>query len=354
MKQRIIPAIMSGGAGTRLWPVSTDAKPKQFHALGPAGSPFSETVNRVCGDTGALSFAPPVVLCNLTHLDLVRSSLADIGAVAAAIALEPVARNTAAVAATAAAVASEIDPDALVLLLPADHVIADTAAFLAAIERAMPFAHERIVAFGIRPARAETGYGYIKSGNELGGGAFAIDSFREKPNVETAQRYLAEGGYCWNAGIFLFHPRTLLAEFAASADIRDGALAALSAARRDGAEIHLDPATFAKIPSAPFDIAVMEKTTRGAVVPCDIGWADLGSWDEVWRLSPHDNEGNASCGPVAAIDARGNLLRADGVKVCVAGVSGLIIVATPEAVLVLPRERAQDVKMLREMAAKLS
>lgn len=354
MTIRIIPAIMSGGAGARLWPVSTEAQPKQFHALsGQAGSLFTETARRIRGKTGALSFAPPLVLCNARHTKQVREHLAEVGVAPAAIVLEPAPRNTAAVGAIAAAVAAEIDPDALVLLLPADHVITDPAAFRAAIARAAPFARERIVTFGIRPDRAATGYGYIKSGAELGEGVFAIDSFREKPNAETAAAYLAEGGYAWNAGIFLFSPAVLLTEFDASAALRDAALAALKAAKRDGDEIHLDAALFAAVPSQPLDIAVMEKTSRAAVVPCDMGWADIGAWDEIWRISPHDANGNAVQGQAVALEASNNMLRGDGVKVCVAGVSDLVVIATRDAVIIVPRSRAQDVKLLRDLANKL-
>jgi mannose-1-phosphate guanylyltransferase/mannose-6-phosphate isomerase len=255
--------------------------------------------------------------------------------------LEPAPRNTAAVGAVAAAVAAEIDPDALVLLVPADHVIANPEAFREAIERAAPFAGGRIVTFGVAPDRPATGYGYIKRGGELGQGVFAIDSFREKPNADTARAWLAEGGYDWNAGIFLFSPAVLLAEFEASANVRDAALAALKAARRDGDEIQLDAALFAKTPAQPLDIAVMEKTARAAVVPCDIGWADVGAW-----------AGNAVQGAVVALDAHNNLLRSDGPKLCVAGVNDLIIVATQDAIIIAPRDRAQDVKLLREMAER--
>ncbi|HYD87741.1 MAG TPA: sugar phosphate nucleotidyltransferase [Vitreimonas sp.] len=354
MTIRIIPAIMSGGAGTRLWPVSTEARPKQFHALsGGEASLFTETALRVKGAAGAVTFADPLILCNARHTALVRAHLAEAGVQPAALVLEPQPRNTAAVGAIAAALAQEIDADALVLLLPADHVIADAAGFRAVIERAAPFARERIVTFGITPDRPATGYGYIKRGERLGDGVFAIESFREKPNAETASAYLAGGGYSWNAGIFLFHPATLLAEFSASADVRDKALAALKAAERVGDEVRLDAAQFAQVPSQPLDIAVMEKTARAAVAPCEIGWADLGAWDEIWRVSPRDAGGNAVQGQAMALDASGNLLRGDGIKVCVAGVSDLVVIATPEAVVVIPRERAQDVKLLRELAAKL-
>jgi mannose-1-phosphate guanylyltransferase/mannose-6-phosphate isomerase len=349
MTHRIIPAIMSGGAGTRLWPLSTDAQPKQFHALAGDQSLFATTAKRVRGVVGDVSFAPPIVLCNESHLVMARKEL---GGEAAAFVLEPVPRNTAAVGAIAAAVAAEIDPEALVLLLPADHIVADAAAFHAAIARAAPFARDRIVTFGIAPDRPTTGYGYIHRGETLGDGVFAIDSFREKPNAETAQQYLATGAYSWNAGIFLFHPARLLAEFDASAEIRESALAALKAATRRNGEIHLDAAAFARVPSQPLDIAVMEKTSRAAVVPCNIGWADIGSWDEIWRVSSQDAGGNATHGAVAALDASNNLVRAEGVKVCIAGVSDLIVVATRDAVIVLPRERAQDVKKLKELIEK--
>ena len=206
MKHRIIPAIMSGGSGTRLWPASTDAKPKQFHALGSNASLFADTVERVRGDKGALSFADPIIICNKAHGDLVARELSAIGVTPAAIVLEPEGRNTAAAGAIAAALAAEIDPDALVLLLPADHVIADKAGFLAMIERAAPFAKDRIVTFGIEPNRPEIGYGYIQRGADLAPGVFAIETFLEKPQPSVAEEYVRSGGYSWNAGMFFFHP----------------------------------------------------------------------------------------------------------------------------------------------------
>ncbi|MGE3930662.1 MAG: mannose-1-phosphate guanylyltransferase [Hyphomonadaceae bacterium] len=352
MVYRIIPAIMSGGSGTRLWPASVDDKPKQFHALGGGRSLFAETLARVCGEVEGLSFAPPIVIGNARHGALIADELASIGVTPQAIALEPFGRNTAAAGAIAAALGAEADPEALVLLLPADHIIQDTQAFTGAIARAAPHARERIVTFGITPDRPETGYGYIKSGEPLGGGVSAIASFREKPDAATARAYLNEGGYSWNAGMFMFSPQVMLREFEPSAAIRDAALAALRASRRDGATMVLDADAFAAVPSQPLDIAVMEKTTRGAVAPCAIGWADVGSWSEIWRLSPQDAGRNVKHGPVVALDAHDNLLRSDGPKVCVLGVSDLIVVATKDAVIVLPRDRAQDVKALKELAEK--
>ncbi len=348
---RIVPAIMSGGAGTRLWPLSTEAKPKQFHALAGERSLFAETAARLSGVTGALSFAPPIVLCGEAHVAPAQAALAEAGVTASAIVIEPAARNTAAVAAVAAAAAREVEPNALVLLAPADHVIADTPAFHTAIARAAAFAHERIVTFGMAATRPATGYGYIRSGRELGQGVFEIDAFKEKPDAKLAEEYVASGAYTWNSGMFLFDPKVLLDEFATNPAIRDGALESLAAATRAANQIRLGGA-YAAAPALPLDIAVMEHTKRGAVAPCDIGWADIGSWDEVWRLASHDSDGNAKHGAVATLDANNNLLRAEGVKLCVAGVEDLVVIATPEAVIVLPRARAQDAKLLRELAEK--
>ncbi len=346
MRPCIIPAILSGGAGARLWPLSTDANPKQFHALSGSDSLFEQTVRRVFGETDAAIFAPPIILANAAHAELVEERLG--GAALSALVLEPEGRNTAAPALIAAALAADIAPDALVLLLPADHLIADHRAFLSVLTRAAAFAREHIVAFGVTPNRPATGYGYIKSGAPLGDGVFAIQSFREKPDAALAQLYLDEGGYSWNSGMFLYHPHVLLQEFAASAEIRDGALDALVAARREGRRVVLGAEAFARIPSVSLDVAVMERTRLGAVAPCEIGWTDIGAWDEVWRVSEKDARGNAARGDVVALDSSDCLLLGEGVAVCVAGVRDLIVVATPEAVIVVPRERAQEVRALRD------
>ncbi len=352
--QRIIPAIMSGGAGSRLWPTSTEAQPKQFHALAGAQTLFAQTARRLSGVHGDIAFTAPIVSCNAGHAALVEAALAEAGVDAAAIVLEPSMRNTAAVGAIAAQLGAELDPEALVLLAPADHVIADPHGFYAALSRAAPFAKERIVTFGIEPDRAADAYGYIKRGAALGDGVFEVAAFKEKPEVAIAQAYLDEGGYSWNSGLFLFAPRVLLEEFDASAAIRDSALAALKRADRDGARIVIARALFDAVPAAPIDVAVMENTKRAAVAPCAIGWADIGAWDEIWRLAEKDGEGNAAQGAVIARDSANNLLRADGgVKLCVIGVSDLIVVATPDAVIVLPRARAQEVRDLKAAAEKL-
>jgi mannose-1-phosphate guanylyltransferase / mannose-6-phosphate isomerase len=348
MTTRIIPAIMSGGAGTRLWPLSTEAHPKQFHTLAGPDSLFARTARRVSGEVAGLSFAGPIILCNARHAVLVRQHLNAIAPTA--LVFEPVPRNTAAVAAIAAAVAADADPNALVLLLPSDHLIADVPAFHAAIARAAPFARERIVTFGITPDRPAVGYGYIKRGAGLGDGVFAVDSFEEKPDAETAQRYLDAGGFAWNAGIFLFQPQTLLAEFAASSDIREAALAALTAARRSDDEIHLDATRFAQVPSQPLDIAVMEKTSRAAVAPCTIGWADIGSWDEVWRLTPRGVDGYAILGPAAAPDI--TKMQASGMKAGAINGDDLVVVATPDGLLIVPHATALDAAKLSAFAGR--
>ena len=352
MAFRIIPAIMSGGAGTRLWPLSTEDKPKQFHALSGTASLFAETALRLHGAANGVEFAPPIALCGSSHVAGVRAAFAEAGIAPSAILVEPAPRNTAAVAATAALAARELDPEALVLLAPADHVVENPSAFHAAIARAAPFARDRIVTFGIKPSRAATGYGYIKLGDPLSDGVFGITSFKEKPNAAIAQSYVDEGNYCWNSGMFLFSPSVLLKEFDASANIRERVVEAWSDSERADGEIRLGSA-YANAPAIPLDVAVMEKTVRAAVVPCDIGWTDIGAWDELWRLWPQDEAGNAARGPVAAVDAANNLLLADGVKICVAGVENLIVVATADAVLIVPRDRAQDVKALRDLASKL-
>ena len=330
MTLKIIPAIMSGGAGTRLWPLSTEDHPKQFHALMGPRTMFAETVARVSGD----KFAPPIVLCGERHVARVRSALAEANANAAAIVIEPEARNTAAVAATAAALAQEIDGSALVLLLPSDHHITDTAAFHAAIARAATFAQDRIVTFGITPNHAATGYGYIKSGAPLGDGVFATDAFKEKPDASTAAAYLREGGYFWNSGMFLFSPQTLLTEFAANSAIRDHAIASLKSARRDGDEIRLGP-EYAAAPKLPLDIAIMEHTTHAAVAPCDIGWADIGSWAELWRLAPRNADGTAILGPAASADI--SKMIESGVNAEAQDGDNLIVLATSTGLLIRPR-----------------
>jgi mannose-1-phosphate guanylyltransferase/mannose-6-phosphate isomerase len=347
---KIFPVIMSGGSGTRLWPLSTQENPKQFHRLGAPKSMIEETALRLSGrhalgSGDEVQFLQPIVIAGERHRGVVSQLLAASNIQPAAIVLEPEGRNTAATAALAAFMAQELDPSALVVLAPADHLVENPKALVAAIVSATPIVAERIVTFGIRPTGPATGYGYIRHGAQLASGVYEIAEFREKPDRATAEGYLAQGGYSWNAGIFYFSPKLMLEEFAENApDIRAGAATALRRASRIDGEIMLDPVAFAAVRSEAIDRAVMEKTKRGAVAPCDPGWADVGSWQELWRLSAKDENGNAITGSAVMLDASNNLVRGEGVHVSVVGVSDLVIVATRDSVLIIPRDRAQEVK----------
>ena len=346
--REIVPVIMSGGSGTRLWPLSTDARPKQFHALAGARTMLQETALRLAGSR-EMAFSAPVVICNRSHERLIETQMAEVGVTPLAIVLEPFGRNTAAVAVTAARMVQTLKPGALALLLPADHVIADPEAFRAAIARgaATP---ERIVTFGIAPTGPETGYGYIQRAEPLAEGVFAVARFAEKPKRELAEAYLAEGGYDWNGGIFLFAPEVMLGEMAAHrSDIHAAAVEAVDAAGRDGVFVRFDDERFLAIPSESVDIAVMERTRLAAVAPCDIGWADVGSWSELWRLGGKDGQDNLVRGDAVALDTSGSLVWSDdGMEVGVVGLRDVVVVATQGAVIVLPRDRAQEVRTIVE------
>lgn len=352
MHYQIVPVIMSGGSGTRLWPLSTADRPKQFHSLGAERTLIQETVARFAGPVEGVSFTAPIVIASARHAALVQQQLADIGVDAAEIILEPSGRNTAATAAVAAVAVAKRFPGALALLCPADHRLEDAASFRAAVARAAEVAQERICTFGIEPTAPATGYGYIQAGERIAEGVHAITAFKEKPSHALAVEYLQTGGYYWNAGVFLFRPAVLLREFDSAAAIRDIAAAAYhAAALRDGASWL--PEAFNEAPSLPIDIAVMERTRLGAVAPCAVGWADIGSWSEVHRLSAQDPAGNASTGPVILHEARDCLVLSEGPLVSLLGVEGLVVVATKDAVMILPKERAQEAKRLCEAAQLL-
>lgn len=342
---RIIPVIMSGGSGTRLWPLSTSRRPKQFHKLGADRTMIEETARRFSGRHDGVQFLDPVVIANATHAELLTSLLAEGGVTPSAVVLEPQGRNTAATAALAAMVALDIDPSAYVLLAPADHLVSKPERFIDAIRAASTIVAERIVTFGITPSAPETGYGYILQGIALADGVHAVEAFTEKPDLVVAERYVKDGRYSWNSGVFFFSPSILLEEFSlAASDIREGAREALRLASRSGNSILLDAETFGRVRSEAVDRAVMEKTKRAAVAPCEIGWADVGSWAELWRLSSKDAKGNVADGPILLEDSSDTLVRSDGVQVSVMGVSDLVIVASGNSILIMPRSRAQDVK----------
>jgi mannose-1-phosphate guanylyltransferase/mannose-6-phosphate isomerase len=276
--------------------------------------------------------------------------LREIGSVADALVLEPVGRNTAPAACIAALRLAASEPDALMLVMPSDHVIADRAAFRAAVGRAADAARAgRLVSLGIRPDRPETGYGYIAAGAPLGGfeGGFKVSRFVEKPDAETAERYVASGEYFWNSGIFLFPAALYLAEIGRlRPDMLAACKAALTGARSDSDFIRLDKAAFAACPADSIDYAVMEHTKRAAVVPVGMGWSDLGSWDALWEMSARDERGNALSGNVVAEATSNCYLRSEAGLVAAVGVADLVVVATDDAVMVAPRNRTQEVKTL--------
>ncbi len=343
----IHPVILSGGSGTRLWPMSRSRYPKQLLALTGERSLLQETARRFPADAG---FAPPVIIANEEHRFIIAEQLREIGVVPDALILEPVGRNTAPAAAIAALRLSQIEPDALMLVLPSDHAIVDLAAFRAATKRAAAAASAgHLVTFGITPERPETGYGYISRGRPIEGidGAFAVTGFVEKPDPATAERYVASGDYFWNSGIFLFPVALYLAEIER---LRPEMLAAcrqaLEGARTDADFVRLDKQAFAASPGDSIDYAVMEHTARAAVVPVAMGWSDLGSWDALWEMAAKDARGNVLAGNVVAEATSNCYLRSEAGLVAAIGVEDLVVVATSDAVMVAPRDRTQEVKIL--------
>ncbi|ESQ90026.1 mannose-1-phosphate guanyltransferase [Asticcacaulis sp. AC460] len=348
MSVQILPVIMSGGSGTRLWPLSTPTAPKQFHALATANTMIQETVLRLAGD----GFLKPVAICGRSHFELVTAQLDAIGHSPQEVILEPFGRNTAAVAAMAALSGLALAPDALILMVPADHVIAQPAAFHEVVLAAAETAQTRIVTFGIQPSYAETGFGYIERGAELSPGHYEIARFLEKPDLATATQYVDGGAHVWNAGIFLFSPQVMLEELEQHApEVLKACRAAYSAARRRGVAVDLDDGLFGQVPSTSIDYAVMEHTTRSAVVPCDIGWADVGGFRELWRLGGKDPAGNHVKGDAILIDSANCLVRNDGGPiVAIIDMADIMVVSTPSGILISPLSRAQDVKKAAEAA----
>ena len=322
----IHPVILSGGAGTRLWPMSRSLYPKQLLALTGARSLLQETALRVPGEAG---FAPPLVVANEEHRFIIAEQLREIGVAAEALILEPVGRNTAPAAAVAALRLTERDPDALMLVMPSDHAIADLAAFRAAAERAAAAAATgHLATFGIAPERAETGYGYIAKGEPLAGldGAFAVAGFVEKPDPATAERYASSGDYFWNSGIFLFPVGLYLGELERlRPDMLAACKKAVAGASVDADFVRLDKAAFADCPADSIDYAVMEHTERAAVVPVAMGWSDLGSWDALWEMGDKDSGGNVLAGNAVAEATRNCYLRSEAGLVAAIGVEDLVV-----------------------------
>ena len=343
----IYPVILSGGSGARLWPMSRTLYPKQLLSLLGGESLLQQTVRRV-GDRDR--FARPMLVANEEHRFIIAEQLRAIEAAPSALLLEPVGRNTAPAACVAALVLAESDPDALMLLMPSDHMIDDVAAFAAAIDLAATVARAgSLVSFGIAPERPETGYGYMRRGEPVDelGGAFRVAEFVEKPGPELARTYLASGEYFWNGGIFLFPVALFLDELERlRPDIVAACRRALAEASRDADFIRLGKAAFAACATNSIDYAVMEHTHCAAVVPAAMGWSDVGSWDALWEMSVKDDQGNSIAGNVIAEDTRNCYLRSEAGLVAAIGIDDLVVVATADAVMLAPRNRTQEVRQL--------
>lgn len=351
----IYPVILSGGSGTRLWPLSRAMYPKQFIRFnGKSESFLGATLKRLSADAG---FQKPIILCNNDHRFLVKAELQEARIETRAIVLEPVARNTAAAIAVAALEVSSETPNGVIVVMPSDHAIKDGPRFVEAVRRAAKVASTgRLVLFGIQPDSPNTGYGYIKRGADLEGfkgGAFAVEAFTEKPDAATAAGYLASGAYFWNSGIFVMHARTFIEELGRLAPrILDCAREALVKAEEDLGFLRLERHAFAQSPNISVDYAVMEKTSLAAMLPVDVGWNDVGSWSSLWEIAPRDENGNYVLGDAVLEDTRDSYVHSDKSLVAAIGVKDLVIVDTPDALLIADKSRSQDVgKIVQRLKA---
>jgi mannose-1-phosphate guanylyltransferase/mannose-6-phosphate isomerase len=345
--EAVRPVILCGGAGSRLWPLSRSMHPKQLLPIAGTRTMLQATVARAASD----QFGAPLIVTGEDHRFMVKDQLETGGIAPAAIILEPEGRNTAAAIAVAAQQVIASGADDMLLVMPSDHVINDVAAFHAAVAAALPAVRRGALAtFGIHARSPETGYGYIQAGDAHSDapGVLTVARFVEKPDMATAERYVASGDYFWNGGIFLFKASTLLEELGTHAPaVAEACADAIARGSSDGVFFRPEPHAFRSSPNISIDYAVMEKTHRACVVPVNMGWSDVGSWDALWEIAPKDEDRNAISGDVVAIDTKGSLLRSETSQmIATVGVEDLTVVATRDAVLVMPRDRAQDVKLV--------
>lgn len=347
MSDRIVPLIMCGGAGTRLWPLSREGRPKQFISLFGRRSTFQDTLQRVSDER---LFERPIVVTGAAYRFMVLEQLAEMG-MQADILLESARRDSGPAIAAGAAFAAKHDAEAVLLALAADHVVKDTGAFVAACEASLPVANAgRIVTFGVQPERAATEYGYISPGDVVESTVHTVTSFVEKPDSDTATRYVADG-YLWNSGNFMFRADVLLAEYRnVDPTSVEAVMRAVDQGQRDLAFLNLDKCAFESATPISIDYAVMEKTARAAVIPVSFGWSDVGSWHAVWELSEKDKQGNAANGAAVFDNSHNCNVSTDKAVVALEGVDDLVVVSTQDAVLV---SRQTDPNGLKRLVAKL-
>ena len=348
----LFPVILSGGSGSRLWPLSRHNQPKQFLKLIGDNSLYQETIERV---SRLPNVEHTITVCSEDHRFMVGEQLAEIDVKNGDILLEPVARNTAAAIALAALQVASVDANGQLLVLPADHLIEKEQAFAGAVEKAQRLAQSgKLVAFGINPDCPETGYGYIKGGAALAEDGSVIEQFVEKPDLPTAEQYVASGKYFWNSGMFLFTAQSYLDELVKlEPEIYAAAKDAFALAKRDLDFVRFDKAAFERSPDISIDYAVMEKTDNAAVVPVSCGWSDIGSWSSMWQASERDDDDNHHNGDVISLDTKRTLVRAsDRRMVAVIGCEDIVVIDTPDATLVARRDRVQDVKKIVDRLKK--
>lgn len=341
----ILPVVLAGGSGTRLWPLSRKHYAKQYLALDGETTLLQATVARM----SALPCLAPLVICNEETRFLAAEQMRQMGQHDARILLEPAGRNTAPAIALAALEAGSKGDDPVMLVMPADHQINDAAAFSAAVKAALPLAQSgKLVTFGITPSRPETGYGYIRAGNGIAGSdAFVVDAFVEKPDLTTAEEYLEAGGYSWNSGIFLFRASRYLEELEAfRPDILGSCREAFAGRQGDMHFVRFDESAFLACPDDSIDYAVMEQTEAAAVLPIDAGWSDIGSWSALWAASEKDAEGNCEIGDVVSLNGSGNYINAGSRMVAAVGLQDMVVVETKDAVFVAPKARIDEIKAL--------